>query len=333
MADLIKSDSQALDPQTVARARDIIERNTPANTRRSRESALRYFWAWAGAHGLAEHYPVHADVLVRFIIDHHEGLDEQVEQALLDAGAKRKRGPLSVATIELRVRHLSAAHKAQGLDSPAADPRVRELLKRLKRERAQGPPKKRPPTDLQTFQAILATCGESLTDIRDRALLLVGAAAGGRRRSEIVAMNVEDLEVAGDDYLLTIRRSKTDQEGHGLVVPVKGRAAKALRTWLDASGIDSGPLFRALTRWGHVKGRLSDDTVLYIVRHRAELAGFDPETFSAHWLRALFMTVSGLSGVPIQEAMALSGHKTVEVASRYYRAGDALSNRAGTIFG
>ncbi len=96
---------------------------------------------------------------------------------------------------------------------------------------------------MDVLDRLLATCGTDLIGLRDRALMLVGVSAGGRRRSELTALNMADLKRVEGGFILIVRRSKTDQTGQGLHVPVRGRAAKALTAWIEAAGIFDGRVF------------------------------------------------------------------------------------------
>ncbi len=331
----VAGDVAALTPETAERARQLIEAGTPETTRRARRGALRYFWSWAGeALGLVEDYPVPAELVVRFITDHLQGLDADVDAALVAAGVKAAPGPHSVATVEARVSHLAVAHRVLGLDTPTAAAPVVELLKAARKLRArQGGQRRKAAATLDRLNAMLATCGEDPQGVRDRALLLVAFASGGRRRSEVAAARVEDLVEVEEDYVLTIRHSKADQEGEGLEVPVAGRAAVALRRWLEL-GITAGAIFRRVTRSGSIIGDgLTGRAVALIIQRRAALAGMDPADFGGHSLRSGFITEAAGRGIPLPELMALSGHRTVAVAARYYRGGAALHNQAARLAG
>jgi integrase len=96
--------------------------------------------------------------------------------------------------------------------------------------------------------AVLAAMRDRLKDLRDRALLLIGF-AGGLRRSELAAINVIDFERVREGIVLTIRRSKTDQDGVGRKVGIPfGRTihcpVRALENWLNAARIEDGPVIR-----------------------------------------------------------------------------------------
>ena len=187
------------------------------------------------------------------------------------------------------------------------------------------------------LERLLATCerDKGIVGDRDRALLLTGWASGGRRRSELAALRVEDLEEAGADYLVHIRRGKTDQEGDGLTVPMRGRAAEALRKWISVSRITEGPLFRSTdsSGWKVKANGISGRDVERIIRKRARMAGLDPEEYRGHSLRSGFITEAGRRGIPPGAAMALSGHRSARVFNGNYQAGDLLTKPAGAMLG
>ncbi len=322
-----------LEDTATHRAAEIVREATPPTTLRARQGALGYFQAWAKvAHGQAP-WPVPVGMLLDFINTHLDGLPDAVDAALVSARAKRE-GQHTLNTIEARVRHLSKAHRVQGLPSPASDPRVRELLSAARRKRVQGSGvRKAAAATLDILEALVATCdGERATDARDRALLLVGFASGGRRRSELAGLVVEDLGRDGGEYVWTLRASKTDQEGEGHVVPIAGRAAQALTVWLEQARIDRGPVFRAVDRWGNVYPRaMGPEQIRRMVKARAASAGLDAARLSPHSLRAGFMTETGRQGISLAEAMALSGHRTASVALGYHRVGNVLRSSAGRL--
>ena len=177
------------------------------------------------------------------------------------------------------------------------------------------------------LELLLATCNgtdyaaPSLMDIRDRALLLVGFASGGRRRSELSGMRFG--QITWEDFLpldpsdpdsdllpaasLRLGRTKTEESSDDNSVLLIGRSVDALKTWLEAAQIQEGAVFRAIDQWGNLKTRaLTPQSVNAIVKKRCALAGLDPQDFSAHGLRSGFLTEAANRDIPIQDAMLQS---------------------------
>jgi len=327
------------DDKTAEKVRRLLEDGTPPNTRRAYASDLRYFWAWCSAIGWTEEpiLPVPPEIVARFIADHFEGMDPSIDEDLVARGIKMRPGRHSIRTIDRRVSALSSFHRAKGLPNPCASPMVIQLMSKARKAAARrgDKPRKKKAIVRSVLDRVLETCSsDRLTDVRDAAILLFGFSSGGRRRSEIVDAVMERLEAVGDDYLYTLGITKTDQEGEGAVIPVSGRAAAALRRWIEMSGIVSGPIFRAIDRYGNIApGPLSDRTIARIVQDRARMAGLDPKVFGGHSLRSGFLTEVGLQGKSLLEAMALSRHKTVQVAAGYHQAGAALHNSTASLMG
>jgi integrase len=174
--------------------------------------------------------------------------------------------------------------------------------------------------------------GGRLKDIRDRALLLVGF-AGAFRRSELVGLDVEDLEEVDGGLKITIRKSKTDQEGLGSAIAiVRGSIAcpvTALKAWLDAARITSGPVFRSVRKGGkNVGDRLSDHSAATIVKAHAKRVGLDPALFAGHSLRAGFLTSAASRGASIFKMMDVSRHKSVDTLRGYVRDAEIFKDHA-----
>jgi integrase len=171
-------------------------------------------------------------------------------------------------------------------------------------------------------------CGTGFAGARDRALILLGF-AGALRRSELVALDIEHVTWMRNGLRLLIERSKTDAEGEGaeIVIP-RGRADEtcpvaALRTWLELSQISTGPLFRKVNRGGAVeRKRLSTDAVRQILLKlavRAGLRGTLAEPVSPHGLRAGFVTTAYRNGVPDEEIMGHTRHRSLTTMRSYVR--------------
>lgn len=311
----------------------IITAGTSKSTRRAYRRDAAYFHKWIEATtGQSTQYPVSEEVVIRFILDHIGQMDPVLETQLIEEGSKRKLGPLTIPTLRRYLASISIAHQEAGHDSPTQTPKVKILLRRAKRAMADYKPNKKAAITKTILEAMLSTCDDSLTGTRDRALLLLGFTSGGRRRDEIAHLLIDDLRKVDEGYILTVRRSKTDQTGRGFEVPVIGVAAVALREWLVKSGLRSGKLFRGIRNTGKLNDGISGSTISRIVKRRVALAGYDPSQFSGHSLRSGFITEAARSGANLGDAMALSGHRCAEVASGYYREAMVLENPAGKLF-
>lgn len=181
---------------------------------------------------------------------------------------------------------------------------------------------------------VLDALGESMKDARDRALLLIGF-AGGFRRSEIVALDCGDVERVRQGLIVTLRRSKTDQEGVGRKVGIPfGRTRNcpvlALDGWLAGAGIEAGPVFRPVDRHGRVASeRLSGEAVS---KERVVAANIDPTGFSGHSLRAGFATSAVQAGVSTFKIRSQTGHVSDAMLARYVRDGELfVDNAAGAV--
>ena len=161
------------------------------------------------------------------------------------------------------------------------------------RRRSGVAPRKVRAARTKMITALVAPLGNRLIDVRDRALILIGF-AGALRRSELVALDVDDVDEDADGLVIAIRRSKTDQEAEGEIrgLPYGSHPAtcpvRAWRAWIDASGIETGPAFRGVDRHGRMRPtRLSDRAVADMIKRRATAVGLDG-LFAGHSLRSGF---------------------------------------------
>lgn len=159
----------------------------------------------------------------------------------------------------------------------------------------------------------------------------MGFASGGRRRSEIANIQIEDLQKIEGGYLIHLRQTKTDQVGKGKKVPVQGIAAQALNQWIVKSGLRTGNLFRGIYPDGSFTQGIGYCTITKMVKRRIKLIGLDPKKFGAHSLRSGFMTEAARNGAPLGDAMSLSGHANRDVAGGYYREAEIIMNSAGKL--
>jgi integrase len=124
------------------------------------------------------------------------------------------------------------------METPTADAGVKSVWAGIRRRKGVAP-RKVQAARTKVITTLVAPLGNRLTDARDRALILIGFAAA-LRRSELVALDIDDVDEDADGLVLRIRRSKTDQEAEGEIrgLPYGSHPAtcpvRAWRAWIDA---------------------------------------------------------------------------------------------------
>ena len=292
-----------------ATLRRLLEASTADATRRAYRGQLQRFSDWCGENALCP-LPAAPETVAAFI------------SFLAESGKGN-------ATVNQALAAISAAHRAAGLESPTKNIAVQKTARGFRREFGTAPRKKPAATaDLVKRMLIALETGGTVRDARDAALLAVGF-AGGFRRSELVALNVEDLSWEIEDgcecCVIQVRRSKTDQEGHGAEKAVfaeddsRFSPTLLLHRWLDLAGIKEGPVFRRIRRGGHMTGtRVTDQVVMVAVKRAAALAGIQLD-LSAHSLRSGFVTTCVRQGKTPDEISVQTGHRSMNVLMGYYQ--------------
>jgi integrase len=237
-----------------------------------------------------------------------------------------------VATISRRLAAIRYAHKLAGHEPPTNSEAVKATLRGIRRTARTAPARKAPAT-ADRILAMVNKAGSDPKGLRERALLLLGF-AGALRRSELVALNIEDLQFCDGGLRVIIRKSKTDQEGVGATIGiVSGSTAcpvDAVRDWIETGRLAEGPIFRPVTRNGKVsKQRLSAKAVADIVKTYARQAGLNARDFSGHSLRSGFLTSAAARGASIFKMMDVSRHKSVDTLRGYVRDAEIFRNHAG----
>jgi site-specific recombinase XerD len=280
-------------------------------TRRAYASDFRIFQAWCRDRGVGA-LPATAETIAAFLA--HD----------VETGTRP-------STLGRRIAAIRYAHKLSGQPVPTDDERVKATMRGIRRSFGIAPNRKAPATAERVISMALAA-GDDMKGVRDRALLLFGF-AGAFRRSELVALNCEDLEETEQGYKVRIRHSKTDQEGAGQTIAVvRGSVAcpvASLQAWLAAAGITSGAIFRSVRKGGTVGGRLTAQSVADIVKTYAERVGLDPGLFAGHSLRAGFLTSAAKRGASIFKMMDQSRHRSVETVRGYVRDAEIFKEHAG----
>lgn len=308
-----KSLSNMIDPAIPHRTK--IERYAAAtvarSTRQAYESAWRQFVAWCEKHRQSP-LPAKPAAVASYIVE------------LAELGR-------AVSTINKHLQAIGAYHLAAGEEySPTATLLVRQTRAGIRRDLGVAPRNRKDPLLTEDIRAICARIPDSLKGKRDRAVILIGF-AGAYRRSEIVALDVEDIQDHPSGLVLTRRHGKDDQLGAGLRKGIPYGTNKetcpvrALRAWLAASGITSGPVFRGMRGGRLGDRRLGGGEVARIIKAACEAAGYDSRRFAGHSLRAGLATAAAREGVGEREIMKQTGHRS-SVVRQYIREGELFKN-------
>nr|WP_236766988.1 site-specific integrase [Agrobacterium tumefaciens] len=345
--------AELLTDQDVETLRHLVNQGMGDNTLRALTSDLAYLEAWGLATtGRSLPWPAPEALLLKFVaqhlwdpekrmIDPDHGMPADIAENLRQQGFLKSTGPHAPATVRRRLANWSTLTKWRGLDgaftSPALKSSIRLAVRAVPRTRRRKSAKA---VTGDVLAKLLATCAtDSLRDLRDRAILMVAFASGGRRRSEVAGLRREQLTVEppipveGESPLpslaIHLGRTKTTSGEQDDVVYLTGRPVEALNAWMTAARIESGSVFRAIGRWGTVSRRAIDpQSVNAILKQRAAMAGLEPGEFSAHGLRSGYLTEAANRGIPLPEAMEQSCHRSVQQASSYYNNATRRSGRA-----
>ena len=317
-----------LTPELLADIEDAAElvRGRRANaTIRAYDADLRALRAYLQDRGQPGDLPV-SPLLVAAFVSAESRPDER---------PGKERPARAIATIERRIAAIGKAHQLAGLEDPTKDQRVRDALTGARRRLRAAPTKEKAALGLEDLDQMLrAIPRDTHAGRRDRALLLTGI-AGAFRRSELVALDVDDVRFVPEGMLVSIRRSKTDQEGEGATLAIaygdrpEFCAVRALRSWLEHAKIGAGPIFRRIRAGDRLTpDRLTDRSVALIVKRHAQPIGLDPELFAGHSLRSGGITAAVREGHDERELARLSRHRNMDVLRGYIRRESAFEDAA-----
>ncbi|MQY01244.1 tyrosine-type recombinase/integrase [Sinorhizobium medicae] len=344
----------------VATLKHLASEGMGENTLRALASDLGYLEAWCQlATGSPLPWPAPEALLLKFVAHHlwdpvkraedpAHGMPAEVEAGLRAERLLRADGPHAPGTVRRRLTSWSILTRWRGLTGAFGAPSLKSALRlAVKASNRPRQRKSKKAVTIDILAKLLQACaGDRPVDLRDHALLLTAFASGGRRRSEVAALRVEDLAdeepVRADPSdktspplpCLSIRlgRTKTttaDENEHVLLI---GRPVAALKTWLAEALIKDGPVFRRIDQWGNIDLRaLTPQSVNLILKARCEQAGLDPALFSAHGLRSGYLTEAANRGIPLPEAMQQSLHKSVTQAASYYNNAERRNGRAARL--
>ncbi len=231
---------------------------------------------------------------------------------------------LKTSSLRRRVTAICRAHELSKFSSPTLDSGVKTVLRGIIRTKGEAA-SHAAPTLLKHITRLVSAMPDSLKGKRDTALLLLGF-AGGFRRSELVGIDVDDVSLHEEGLVVNLSRSKTDQTGRGRKVPICYGThshlcpVRTFLSWLSASNITTGPVFRPVDQWGSLgDARLTAQSVRLVLKEGLLRAGISPRGFSGHSLRAGFVTVAFINGASEREVQSSTGHVNSNVLRRYHR--------------
>ncbi len=300
-----------------------------ANTLRGYASDWRLWCAWCETHG---HRPMPAD-------------DVAISRWLTEAADDG----VKVGTMSRRLSSLRFAHRTNGLADPTQTARVQTVWEGIRRVRSAPPDQAAALMPNELWDAVDSLPRTrvvhqrrgpetDLASLRDRCLLLVGF-AGALRRSELAAIRVEHLADHANGMVLSIPRSKTNQSGAEaeLVILPRGRLhcpVTAIRAWCEAARITEGPLLRPVSTGNKAGGvGLGVAGINRAVKSSVARIGLDPERYSAHSLRAGFVTWAHLRGASDRAISHQTRHKSLATLGLYLRVSEVWDDNAATTLG
>lgn len=300
-------------------------------TRKAYRTDFEHFERWCKENGLLA-LPASPETVGYYLAAHGD-----------QSGTEESIG-LAIATLERRLVSIAHAHKSAKLDIPTKAPSVRELLQGIRREAAlygRGAPKKAIPLLTEDMRAIITALDtETMQGKRDKALLLLEW-TGAFRAGEVGTIHVADMQYTPRGYLITLRKSKTDQTGQGqrVAIPMNKKnpafcPVVALKEWMLAAAIRSGAVIRPVNRHGQPgKNGITRDGINDIVKRVVVAAGYDPEGYSSHSMRGGFVTSAALEGASDAASMAHGRWKSKRVYLGYVQVAELFNNNPANLVG
>lgn len=298
--------------QAITTTRHYVEQALSDNTRKAYRNDMVHYKSWGGR------IPASPEAIANYLSSHAV--------------------TLSIATLQRRLVSIAKAHRMQGYADPVKDDLVKLTMRGIRR--VHGKPQQQvSPILKEDLTVMLSHIPKTTKGKRDKALLLLGF-CGALRRSELVAVNIEDIAFTSQGIILTLPRSKTDQTGEGRKIGIphgRGRICpvKEINIWYctQVHLTKCSGLFVPVSKNGTLaKTRLSDRAVADIIKHYAKKAGLPPEKYSGHSLRAGLATSAAQHGISSWKIRQQTGHKSDAMLTRYIREGDLFANNAAALF-
>ena len=242
-----------------------------------------------------------------------------------------------MSTLKRRLVSIGVIHKIKGHYLDTKHPSIIENIMGIKRRKGSIQKGKKPLL-INNLKLLINVIddqkGKEIKKIRDRSIILIGF-SGGFRRNEIVSLDFNDLDFVTEGLKISLRRSKTDQFGEGLVKGLpyfensKYCPVISIQKWIEIAKLSKGPLFRRFSKGSILsENRLTDQTVALLIKQYLQLAGIDSKNFSGHSLRSGFATSAAESGAEERSIMAMTGHKSTEMVRRYIKEANLFKNNA-----
>ena len=229
------------------------------------------------------------------------------------------------STLRRRIASIKVIHKMKGHYLDSNHPIIMENLLGIKRIKGAYQKSKKPIL-INNLKDIIKALDEKEKNetkrIRNKSLILLGF-AGGFRRSELVNIEHDDLEFVDEGLKILIKRSKTDQIGHGSLKAIpyfsneKYCPVRKIKDWIKYRNIKEGKIYN-----------ISDKSVSLTLKKYALLAGLDPNLYGGHSLRSGFATSAAEAGAEERNIMAMTGHKTTQMVRRYIQEANLFKNNA-----
>lgn len=232
-----------------------------------------------------------------------------------------------LSTIKRKLAAIKVTHNLAGAYIDLKHPIINENLNSIKKQLGTFQKSKKPImlNDLKSIVVEIEKEKELKIKLRNKALILIGF-SGAFRRSELVSVELEDIDFVKEGVKIFIKRSKTDQSGEGMVkaIPyfnnVNFCPVLSLSDWID---------FLKKTKNKSTKiFEMSDKNVALIVKKYALKTGLNPEKYSGHSLRSGFATSTAKNGAEERQIMAMTGHKSNQMVRRYIQESNLFNNNA-----
>lgn len=350
--DLIKITSEIYDPpqQYSYYTNSFTPHDIAENTRNAYLSDWEDFCLWCEKKN-CKYLPADPCVVADYLADRAKNSWKGIsgrERAI------KEKQPLKWNSLQRRLTAICKTHQYNGLTFNRQHPAIKKTMAGIRRIFSKDYPERifetrKDPTLVEDVKKMIDALPNTLTGVRDRAILLIGF-AGALRRSEIVQICFEHLRFSKEGIELFIPWSKTGTRN--VYIPFgsnyKTCPIRSLKDWIHESQINQGALFRAINRHGQIQTKaLSDKSVALIIQRNwyiqdkintaknkasRDLTEYIP-SYSGHSLRAGFVTTAILNDVPEHSIMSQTGHKKSDTVKKYIRLTDKWRDNAATKLG